>query len=142
MKYRTEGMEILVKYLVDRGFSIQRFEEMTDAPTIIKIYGPNNRSAFRPVTRKASCICGKCESTEILKVGAYVNVCAFGERPSIIGVGFTEDGDETWESYDLHTPDALKTIEERILWGLEDWTEEKTKRRSWRDHWTRQVGGR
>ena len=125
-KYRTEGMELLLKYLRDRGFGIQEFEDM--APTIIKVYGPDNQSTFQPVTRKAGCMCGKCKTTEIVKSGAYVNVCAFVSAPSNIGVGFTENSNETWESYDIHTPDAFKIIESRILWGLEDWTKEKTTR--------------
>jgi len=131
MKYVTEGMEILLRYLKERGFGIQEFVDgdphyRKRPPSIIRIYAQDNHAPFRKVTRKADCMCGKCEMTEVVKPGAYVNVCAFDISPSTIGVGFTEDANETWESYDLHEPDALKTIEERILWGLKDWTPEKS----------------
>ena len=126
MEYANEGQAIVLKYLREEGYKIVGY--IDPGTRIVRIFARDNDNPERTVTLPAGCMCGKCTKQEVQKAGAYVNVGAFPDMPTMIWVGFTEKADETWEIYDLHEPDALEIIKERVDWGLENWTPEKTKK--------------
>jgi hypothetical protein len=127
MTDKTEGIKLLLKHLEERGFRVV-MPPPSEQSTPTKVYERGNNATPKKIARKAGCMCGRCEKEELVIPGAYVNLGAFGDLPLIIWVGFTEDPNETWETYNISEPNAFQTIEERIVWGHKNWTPEKTKR--------------
>ena len=136
MEYVNEGHAIVLKYLREEGYKVVVGGD--PHTRIVRVYAPDNDNPEHIITSPAGCMCGQCTKQEVQKAGAYVNIGAFPDLPTIIWVGFTESANETWERYDLHEPDALEIIRERINWGLENWTPEKTKKDK---YWTLEKKG-